>query len=123
MAIPEIDTLLPIVDQPKISAVDFIAALTTVMSDPEAVKYNYRGNGVFSFYVPGRMRQSQAEIAAKELKDAGYQVNQIAGQTGYMPAPWLHDFTTACHDTPEVTGYPQYEWTHVQLSKLKTDVE
>ena len=61
--------------------------------------------------------------AAKELKDAGYQVNQIAGQTGYMPAPWLHDFTTAGHDTPEVTGYPQYEWTHVQLSKLKTDVE
>jgi len=119
MAIPTPDSLLPMVYQAKLSEAEFIAALTTVMSDAEAVKMNYRGSGLFSFYVPGRTIQSTAEKIARSLTDAGYQVHQIAGQAGYMPPPWWHDFASAAHDTPDVQGYPQYEWTHVQLSKLK----
>lgn len=119
MAIPSPDTLLPAVTQAKVTSNEFIAALTAMMGDAEATKLNYRGSGLYSFYVPNRMVQSEAEKVALELRTAGYQVHQITGQTGYLPPPWWHDISNAAHDTPDVKGYPQYEWTHVQVSKAK----
>lgn len=119
MAIPKPDTLFPIVDQPLLDKEAFIANLTTVMGDAEAVKFNYRGAGLFSFYVEGRVSQITAELIAQELRSAGYTVHQFTGNNGYMPPAHMHDFTNADYDTTDVKGYSQFQWTHVQLSKTK----
>lgn len=120
MAIPAPSTLLPFVAAPLLDKDTFIANLVAVMSDAEAVKLNYRGSGLFSFYVEGRVSQITGEAIYRDLKEAGYSVHQFAGINGYMPPAHMHDYTNADYDTPDVKGYSQFPWTHVQLSKTKT---
>lgn len=118
MAFPTPDTLTKVVDQPLVDKAVFAASLTTLMGDADHVKNNYRGSGLFSFYVEGQIRQVFKEQLVKELKEAGYQVHQLADVFGYMPPPWYHDFKSAGHDTPDVKGFPKFAWTHVQLSAI-----
>lgn len=119
MAFPNPDTLEAIVDQPRLTEAEFTAKLTTAFGNAEAVKQNYRGGGLYSFYIEGRTDQFSAEKISEALKKDGYQVHRFEGQTGYMPPPYMHDFATADYDTKDVVGYPQFFWTHVQVSKAK----
>lgn len=119
MAIPKIETLLPMVEQKKLTVDEFLDKLTAIMGDADAVQKNYRGAGLFSFYVEGRLSGDiAAEQAASKLRDAGYHVHRLMGTNGYMPPPHIHNFTNVDWDTPDVIGFPQFEWTHVQISGI-----
>ena len=122
MAIPTPDSLIASVDQPLLDKDAFIANLSAVMGDAEATKNNYRGAGLFSFYVEGRVAQTTTIPIIAELKKAGWQVHQFMGVTGYMPPSWVHDCNNADYDTPDVKGTSQFQWTHVQLSKVPVAV-
>lgn len=117
MPIPSPDTLLPFVEQKRLTKDEFVTKLSAIMADADAVKLNYRGSGTYAFYVEGRTTQIDGELVAKALRDAGYVVHRYMGQVGYMPPPYYHDFASAAHDTPDVKGYPQFEWTLVMISK------
>lgn len=118
MAFPTPESLTAITDQPLLDKDAFIAALTALMGNAVAVKENYRGSNVYSFYVEGQVKQVHKEQITKALREDGYNLHQFRDVFGYMPPPWYHDFASASHDVPDVKGYPRFAWTHIQISPL-----
>lgn len=119
MAFPAPTTLETLVEQPRLNEAEMTAKITAALGNADAVKQNYRGGGLYSFYIEGRTDQLTAEKIVGQLKTDGYQVHRFEGQTGYMPPPYMHDFAAAGQDTPDVVGYPQFHWTHLQVSAAK----
>lgn len=120
MAFPEIETLEAIVDQPKISKAAFAAKLTALMGNADAVKQNYRGAGLYAFYVDAQIEDKDAEELVRDLKADGYKVQLYTNVQGFMPPPHMHDFRAADYTVEGVTGFPRFAWTHIQISKLPT---
>lgn len=115
MAIPTADTLKAIVKVTADTPEQFIAKLSTQMSDATTVKNGYRVGGSFSFYVPGAMWGAGVDEVRKQLKVAGYDVLALQQIQGYMPTNEMVDFRAAGPDTPGVTGPTTFPWIHVQI--------
>lgn len=119
MDLPTPDSLIAFVKPTLDSSETFLTRLAAVMADEEAVKFSYRGGGLFTLFVEGYLNGTGVIEVTKALIEAGYQVHGLQQQVGYLPPAWWHDSKSAGHDDPGVTGTSQTPWFVVSISKAK----